>query len=107
MSDLSEMERLEKEQQRTLKLSEAIRIGGVGRRQTSTYFDGRDGCCAWGAAAIAMGYDHSGPVQHFLRRHFPVSESVWLEVHGKNAIRRAFPENTFNGIADWLQAQGL
>jgi hypothetical protein len=107
--DLSEIKKFEQAEVGTLKLSDAIRVGAPMHQQGTFYYDREAGTtCAMGAAAFGAGWTpESGDMLAFLSRTFPhIPEAIEVKVHGMNACRRIGPEFSYQGIADWLEAQG-
>ena len=89
---------------KTMKLSEAIRIGCAMHPQgRGAFFDGF-GTCALGAAAEARGWQPSTYAQGMIEKFIPDVDKVhWI---GRIASMNDDEGMTREAIADWLEAQG-
>ena len=94
---------------KTLKLSEAIRIGArMAGPYMGDYFDEAGNACALGAAVLAtVGKKHfeswgGREAYNFFRKEFGVDGFVLGSVASKNDSGRYSREQ----IADWLESQG-
>lgn len=107
MSDESITRHLEQPQVGTLKLSEAIRIGGQRLREETSWLNG-DGCgCVIAMAAVAFGADPHRH-QHMDETYRLVSKQTDLPVSFLRGVefRHNKGEKALS-IADWLESQGL
>lgn len=97
---------------RTMKLSQAIRIGARLRPQCRRYFFADGGSCAWGAAYEAVtgritGHDFPRVFIEDIVKFFPqFAESRMAELRSIIADMNDHGESR-EQIADWLEAQGF
>ena len=106
--DQSEVMKFE-QQNRTLKLSDAIRIGAKLRPQCHGGFSRDGGTCALGAAAEALGFDFRdwglrGPSMYEVLERLPALRSARLR--GKISQWNDYEKLTREQIADRLEAMG-
>lgn len=101
--DLSELERLERQQVGKLKLSEAVRIGAKKHPQTNYYFR-RGATCFWGAAAVGYGASDEQIVPHAEKLH--TAYVTRRDMDWSQLMIRSDGGEAREQIADWLEAQG-